>query len=43
MTEDWPFEGIVVAGAFEELGEGIGGTMESQLRRLRNIIEREVG
>lgn len=39
---DWPFHGIVVGDAYSQLHEGLAGTMESQLRKLKNIIEREV-
>lgn len=43
MESEWPFKGIVVGDAYKELHEGIEGTMETQLRKLCQLLEREVG
>ena len=42
LTADWPFAGISVKGAFEELSEGIAGTTDIQTKKLHNFLEREV-
>eukprot|EP01127_Copromyxa_protea_P009235 TRINITY_DN2161_c0_g1_i4.p1 TRINITY_DN2161_c0_g1~~TRINITY_DN2161_c0_g1_i4.p1 ORF type:complete len:173 (+),score=31.51 TRINITY_DN2161_c0_g1_i4:355-873(+) len=39
---EWPYKGIVVGDAFAQLGEGIDGTLELQVRKLQHLLEREI-